>query len=43
MKTIIIHHHDLDGYAAGAIARLHNPDAQTLKLNYDNPSAIPGP
>ena len=43
MKTIIIHHHDLDGYAAGAIARLHNPDAQTLKLNYDDPSVIPGP
>lgn len=42
MSTLIIHHHDLDGYIAGDIARLHYPDAQTLKLNYDIPGDIPG-
>jgi oligoribonuclease NrnB/cAMP/cGMP phosphodiesterase (DHH superfamily) len=41
MKTIIIHHHDLDGYAAGAIARLFYPEAATLSLNYDASSPIP--
>lgn len=43
MQTIIIHHHDLDGFVAGDIACLHHPNAQTLKLNYDDPAAIPGP
>ena len=43
MKTLIIHHHDLDGYVAGDIARLHYPDAETMKLNYDTPEAIPKP
>ncbi len=38
---LIIHHHDLDGYVAGAIARLFFPDAQTLSLNYDASSPIP--
>lgn len=41
MKTVIIHHHDLDGYAAGAIARCHYPEAATLSLNYDGCARIP--
>ena len=43
MKTLIVHHHDLDGFVAADIALLHYPDARTLKLNYDDPSLIPGP
>ncbi len=43
MKTIIIHHHDLDGYVAGDIAKLHYLEAQTMRLNYDSPDAIPTP
>ena len=43
MKTLIIHHHDLDGFISGDIAHLHFPDAQTLTLNYDTPSDIPTP
>ncbi len=43
MNTLIVHHHDLDGYVAGDIARLSYPEAQTLSLNYDCACAIPGP
>ena len=42
MNTLIVHHHDLDGFVAADIALLHYPDAKTLKLNYDDSSAIPG-
>ena len=42
MSTLIIHHHDLDGYMAGAIARIFHPDAATLSLNYDAAAPIPG-
>ena len=41
MKRIIIHHSDLDGYTAGAIARLTYPECDTLSLGYDKPAAIP--
>ena len=41
MKTLIIHHHDLDGYVAGDIALLKYPDAETLSLGYDKPDLEP--
>ena len=41
MSTLLIHHHDLDGYLAGDIALLHHPEATALSLNYDDPAAIP--
>lgn len=41
MSTLIIHHHDLDGYIAGDIALFHYPDAETLSLNYDHPELLP--
>ena len=41
MKTLIIHHHDLDGYVAGDIALLKYPDAETLSLGYDHPEQVP--
>ena len=43
MKPYIIHHHDLDGYSAGAIAKLAYPEAECRSMNYDDPSTFPGP
>ena len=40
--TLVIHHHDLDGYVAGDIVLLHHPEAVTLSLGYGAPDALPG-
>ncbi len=41
-KTLLIHHNDLDGFAAGAQAMMAFPQAECLCLGYGDPSAIPG-
>lgn len=41
MSSIILHHDDLDGYMAAAIALWRYPDAQVQALSYDNVEAFP--
>lgn len=43
MKVFLIHHDDLDGYAAGAVALLKYSGAETLSLGYDDASLYPKP
>ncbi|GEM_PF-2124992 len=43
MKPFIIHHHDLDGYTAGAVAKIAYPEAGSRSMNYDDPTTYPGP
>lgn len=41
-KTLLLHHNDLDGFAAGALAMMAFPQAEPLCLGYGDPDAIPG-
>ena len=41
MKSIIIHHHDLDGFTAGSVALLAFPGSDSVSLNYESSAKIP--
>ena len=41
MKSIIIHHHDLDGFTAGSVALLAFPGSDSVSLNYEASAKIP--